>query len=326
MQYFKKYLKYKNKYLKLKGGSTPSEPELKGIEAKLVNHLFLKNDKTYKIQDKTSTWDRYLFPNESNQIKQKELIDQTPEIKDGILVSCGTERTLNTLSYSQKFLGLVCIDVNENVKLYNDFNFLLIRLAENRDEYINIRKGNFVLPSIKERFGQLPSILQNYYLENFDSMHKKWSQSIKYLESDISVRGFNFDYLRDDETFNRIQDLIRNGMCVTLYQNTPILEKFESEGRIKKHFLFNGIGGIHYLRKLRGFQISLVDSSNIKEYARLNRSTIMNRDMKYLLPDDAEGTETFEIYTNENFKKYYIIPLEYYEPIEIPQEFKSYVL
>ena len=77
-------------------------------------------------------------------------------------------------------------------------------------------------------------------------------------------------------------------MCVTLYQNTPILEKFESEGRIKKHFLFNGIGGIHYLRKLRGFQISLVDSSNIREYARLNRTSKMNRDMKYLLPDDTD--------------------------------------
>ena len=34
----------------------------------------------------------------------------------------------------------------------------------------------------------------------------------------------------------------------------------------------------------------------------------------------------FELYTNQTFNNYYIVPLEYYEPIEIPQEFKSYVL
>jgi len=184
-------------------------------------------------------------------------------IENGYLVSCGTERTLNTLSYSDKFTGLICIDVNPNVKLYNDFNYMLIRLSSNRAEYIERREDEaeklieFVNERLSKSLDNGP--IKEYYLDKYKDPRKCGNLELManiythHLSTTLHlgvsgyVGRYNFNYLKDNETFNRIQKLIRTGNVVSM--TIPIHWK-----------------GIYNLTRMNTIPISLVDSSNIHDY------------------------------------------------------------
>jgi hypothetical protein len=264
------------------------------IEQQLHEILYQKKGNVLELPFVNSAWDDYLSPNEYKQKNMKDL-KEWDLIKDGgIVISVGTERALNTLSYNNKFTGLVCIDINTNVKLYNDFNFLLIRIANSRDEFISMRQMTKIrlLEIVAERLDTIPVYLRAYYKLNISSMINMWKNAItETLHTAAGRAPFEFDYLQDNDIFNRIQRLIRSGNCVTLIQSKLKMHK-------KKGLLY--CGGIFDLQELTNIEISLVDSSNIRDYLI----------SPYILPEGINTEGILECVTDSYLSKYTIIPLD----------------
>jgi hypothetical protein len=263
------------------------------IEQQLHEILYQKKGNVLELPFVNSAWDDYLSPNEYKQKNMKDL-KEWDLIKDGgIVISVGTERALNTLSYNNKFTGLVCIDINTNVKLYNDFNFLLIRIAKSRDEFIAMRlmTNIMLLELVSKRLDTIPLDLHAYYMLNMRSMINTYLNAItKTLNTDLGIE-YEFDYLHNNDIFNRIQRLIRSGNCVTLIQSKLKMHK-------KKSLLY--CGGIFDLQELTNIEISLVDSSNIRDYLI----------SPYILPTGINTEGILECVADSHLSKYTIVSLD----------------
>jgi len=162
---------------------------------------------------------------------------------------------------------MVCVDINPDVKMYNDFNVLLLRLAKTREEYCQwteilspmdaTRKSwetyqtevSARLELIRAKMncsGLLPA-LSTYYLQ-----HLKTCASI-YFEANAKWRkGPSFeDFAKVDYRNNEDQFLI--------------LQRYAQSGSI-----INVTGNINNLTFLNDQKVAVVDSSNIHNYAPIN--------------------------------------------------------
>jgi hypothetical protein len=111
--------------------------------------------------------------------------------KPGIIVSVGTERSFFDLALSDPTIceGLVVRDIDPHVKGYVDFNVLLLRIAENREDYVQlstppphcshyyfgIKEANnkIILEKIKKirlitEKADIPPVIKEYYLRYLD--------------------------------------------------------------------------------------------------------------------------------------------------------------
>ena len=197
-------------------------------------------------------FENYLIPNEMNPIDCKPHLDAAG---NGIIVSTGTERSFIDLALSDpaKTTGLVVVDINHRVKAYVDFNTLLLRISENREDYLKLSEqplseaaSNERISLIKQKMkkAQLPDNVHAYYLKylkDFSSIYWKNYNSWR-LESDDYFKGCRY-YLNDDQ-FAKLQQYAQSGKIISV------------------------IGDINDLTFLEE-QVSIVDTSNIKDYCML---------------------------------------------------------
>ncbi len=206
------------------------------------------------------------FPDfiDSNEGSPEGIKSHLALAQEGAGVSTGTERMFFALLFalrcsleihgnkgSWKWVG---VDINPRAKAYKDFNLLLFRISKTREEYLVLSEPVKEAPSLHARIeiirekmaGCLTDRLERYYqkhLVDFASI---------YLKQDHSWRDSEYfkecHYHKNDIPFAQLQDCIKSGNII------------------------NVIGDINNLSFLgeSGETVSVVDASNIHEYAILN--------------------------------------------------------
>ncbi len=233
----------------------------------------------------------YLEPNEGN------VIDVKPHIVkmrgQGLIVSTGTERSLFDLALSTpcKCEGLVVRDINPRVKAYVDFVVLLLRISKNCEEFCNLSQGIHIRDAriekatkrsvlnaykpfffetqkdsnfeervavIREklRFSFMPENVKSYYEDHLDDFAKV------YFSSDMKWK-----YPGDESSFFR--DLSKHAFVKVMYYRDRhlfnSLQRYAQSGNI-----IATVGDIGEIHVLQGRKVSLVDVSNIPDYALID--------------------------------------------------------
>jgi hypothetical protein len=192
----------------------------------------------------------YLAPNELGVVDAAVFYQMR---RAGILVSTGTERTFFGLALTRlaPFARLICEglvvrDINPRVKAYNDFNVLLLRIAESMEDYAFLSEPGpenkeAVMSKIVERLdiAAMPPHVKAYYQRNlanisavYFNVARNWRNQTNFLY-----------YHKDLHHFDTLQSYARAGNIVT------------SIGKINDlHFLANRI-------------VRIVDISNIWDYS-----------------------------------------------------------
>lgn len=188
----------------------------------------------------------YLVPNED----ASQLPFFVHMITKGIIVSCGTERSFFDLIHAYSCDGLVIRDINPRVKAYVDFNTLLLRVLnfEEYQDFLFTRPDRDDLCWLREKMctAAMPWKLLEYYLknlENFATIFYSVSHEWRYENgSDAETRG----YYSNPDYFKKLSSYAREGKIVST------------------------IGSINDLTFLNGWNISLVDVSNIHNYTYID--------------------------------------------------------
>lgn len=204
----------------------------------------------------------YLSPNEKGALEQKEkfqLDEQNEEV--GVGVEPGTERLFATaVLVEPKFKGLVGRDINPEVKLYNDYNILMLRLAENINDYIALSSSPIAdSKQVKDiektvEFGQrvekvreliekavMPGFMKEYYKNNLNLLAKVYYSTDRLWKE---TEGF-VHYFKNDEQFSRLQSLAKTGNIIATVGD---------------------IGDLKFLTH----KVSLLGLSNIPDYTIVN--------------------------------------------------------
>jgi len=182
------------------------------------------------------------------------------EVEGGVIVSTGTERSFFDLAASDKCTGVVIRDINPKVKAYNDFNTLLLRIANNRNEYIEMATppksltDRIVQITKKiERDYTLPEKIATYYKKNINPFC-----NIYYYHSSnasISLGCVSWQTRQDYDACN-------------YYKRDDLFSKLQKHARSGN--IISTIGDINNLMFLRGIKISIVDTSNICDYSMID--------------------------------------------------------
>jgi len=209
---------------------------------------------------KECDFEDYLIPNEPNVHNVVEHLEKAKE--PGIVVSTGTERSFFNLSLisREKSLGLVVRDINPKVKMYVDCNLLLLKLAENREDYKKLSTCNREVITIAEKIeeirnrllksSEISDFMKGYYQKHLtrfaqvyfiDSKYQAWREHKTF--SSLSK------YFDEDILFQRIHVHAKNGNIIAT------------------------VGDIGDLRFLDQYRISVLDTSNIKEYSLIQLKT-----------------------------------------------------
>ena len=238
-------------------------------------------------------FDSFLKPNEFNVYKIKEHLDQ--QEKTGAIVSTGTERSFFDLALCnpEKCTGLIVRDINPKVKAYVDFNTLLLRLANDVNEYAQLSADLMSLADLKKwvEESELPLDDKKYFLENpimieqllFENqdLNRKKREILmirtQYLRQRIEqscippvVQHYYLHYLNDfaeiyfntDKSWRGSNKILFQG--VQYHENPELfykLQRFARSGNI-----IATIGNINDLRFLDQLSIGIVDISNIPDY------------------------------------------------------------
>jgi hypothetical protein len=214
----------------------------------------------------------YLIPNEKTPLEVAPFLRMT---KPGIIVSVGTERSFFDLVLSDPTTcqGLVVRDHDPQVKGYVDFNVLLLRIAENREDYVQLStppppffphycfgieeaNNKIILEKIQKirlvtERADIPPVIKEYYLRHLDDfgliyfnakMDKDWTKSHAYYEG--------VKYYQDDQLFNQLQRYARSGNIIAIE------------------------GSVDDLTLLDERNIEIADISNIPDYSSLHFKTI----------------------------------------------------
>jgi hypothetical protein len=208
--------------------------------------------------------EEFLIPNEPPGTGLQPHIDA---ICPGIMVSVGTERSFFDLALSDptKCDGLVVRDVNPRVKAYVDFNVLLLRICNSREEFRELaqqRLNEYTLEpfidSLQKKLAaaqDIPPSIKEYYQRNLrtylgvyysNSARKNWArlQPGEYDEIDRLFSTVN--YYENDALFTKLQQYAKQGKIIAT------------------------VGSIEDLEFLHGQKVSLIDSSNIFQYVNLD--------------------------------------------------------
>lgn len=98
-----------------------------------TNDSLLTNALNYKLYS-------FISPNELNL---EYLAPYSKKIPSGALLSVGTERGFIAFSMFDQFTQLILIDRDPNVAIFNLINIELLKIAQNREEYLDFRKVIF---------------------------------------------------------------------------------------------------------------------------------------------------------------------------------------
>lgn len=196
----------------------------------------------------------YLKPNEGSPEGNKPHLKQAAE---GIMVSTGTERSFFNLRFSDpsKCQGLVVIDVTPKVKAYVDFNTLLLRISDSREEYV-----------------KLSAFIQNQ--EDFDEAISIIRE--KTINSDISTQIKKY-YLKNLVEFGSVylktRKQWRDGGFTTFFEKSryDLCEKrfAKLQNYAKSGNIISTTRDINDLTFLSSRKVAIVDTSNIHHYSIL---------------------------------------------------------
>ncbi len=203
----------------------------------------------------------YIAPNEWHP---ENVAPHLRDMPQGIIVTVGAERALFDLFFADpaKCEGLVVKDINPRVKAYIDFNVLLLRIAESREEYCALAKRpendealKFRLDAIRAKIEgsqDIPLFLKGYYqkyLKDFAGVYykidKDWAYGSTCYPSMVDAFS-EVNYHKNDALFAKLQSFARAGRIVSMS------------------------GEINDLSPLQKQQIAVVDTSNVYAYSILN--------------------------------------------------------
>jgi hypothetical protein len=203
--------------------------------------------------------DYHRAPNEWPPQNVQPHLGQT---EPGYTVVTGSERGFYDLLFSEESLckGLIFRDINPKNKAYIDFNLLLLRICDTRQEYVSLSepfhwasetKTNDLASRIsviteKTQNSDLPLRVKNYYLKN-----------IKAFAGVYLSLGIRNDWRKDP----------RFQACF-YHQNEDQflkLQRYAKSGNI-----IATVGDINDLRFLKEIKINIVDTSNIHDYCIVN--------------------------------------------------------
>lgn len=231
---------------------TPKQPSLES--------MFLKESTTIDLNKKPD-FAAYLSPNEGGACAMRPHLPKTR----GIDVVTGTERAFFLLALrGPESEGLVVRDFHPYVKAYVDFNTLLLRIARDREHYVQLSTlpPNMEVGSLKydwkideiralvER-ASIPPEMKQYYLDHLKDFAKIYFGVAEDPDSNWRNKSV-FDgvkYYENDALFYRLQQYARSGNIIAT------------------------VGNMNDLRFLDQRNIATLDISNIPDYFVLNIQT-----------------------------------------------------
>jgi hypothetical protein len=159
--------------------------------------------------------------------------------KPGLIVSTGTERSLFDIILSDPYCeGLVAIDINPKVKAYIDFNLFLLKVSENRMEYLHLSTSP---TAFRSKITELKDPMQEYYashLEEFAAIYFSQTQAWRKNKAYDVV-----NYTKNDELFHKLQTCALSGNIISI------------------------VGDIGDIDFLKNRNIEIIDESNISQYS-----------------------------------------------------------
>lgn len=210
----------------------------KSLEIEFNDLFTLKTD----INDYCEFKD-YLQPNEHYP---ENIEPHLTLMEEGIIVSTGAERSFFDLIFCNPLCkGIVVVDLNPRVKAYVDFNTLLLRISENKEDYLALSKS---CDNIKQRVKQIAKKIANlglldkilaYYKDHLKAFSSIYYGQFKTWKEQKSFK--NCKYHTDDILFSKLSKFAKAGNIISVVRN------------------------INNLQFLRDRKISIVDTSNISD-------------------------------------------------------------
>lgn len=176
----------------------------------------------------------FVPPNELEPQKARPILKTAGP---GIYVSVGTERSFLGFSQAKRADFLLMLDRDPMVVLFNRINVALLKMSTSLKDYLGLRHAqdvnawsshpNWSKLSISERelltgkvcdlcipnFQYWSEILQNYKFVALD----KISSSSQHIVGGYTIAPFTKDnYLRDEDSFNRLSQAAKDGRMVAL--------------------------------------------------------------------------------------------------------------
>lgn len=88
------------------------------------------------IDGRVSIRNSFLTPNERNPVEAQAILNEAP---GGAYISVGTERSTIGASLANNTTSLWMIDVDPKAVAFNQINILLLKLSNNREDYLKLR-------------------------------------------------------------------------------------------------------------------------------------------------------------------------------------------
>ena len=210
----------------------------------------------YRTQDLLKRkFESYLMPNEGSPENIVPCLHQVTA--RGIFVSTGTERSFFNLIFAdpEKCEGLVIVDINPQVKAYNDCLIMLIRISKDINEF-NQLSADLDLEGRDEQFKDRVILIQSL-LEKADLPHKLYY--LKKLET-LALVYFCFanrnwhncdqfkevDYTKNAKHFFKLKEYVDRGNVISV------------------------VGDMNNLQFLENRSIGVIDTSNIQNYTMID--------------------------------------------------------
>lgn len=178
--------------------------------------LFANSDKDLSVPaeieflvNAVESWTKksYLTPNE---LVPQDMLPITHSAPEGYLLTVGTERGFISLAINRQLEGLVLIDRDPHVVLYNKMNIALLQVARNLAHYQRMRNDLFF--SANEQTPMVLSLVSRRIGAAIDGETLKALR--KELWSDIFLSNRISDivnYTKDPSLFERLQGLANSG-------------------------------------------------------------------------------------------------------------------
>jgi hypothetical protein len=197
----------------------------------------------------------YLAPNERYPATAAPVFENAPL---GVYVTVGTERGFMSASLTPKATHLVLIDIDPEVILFDRINTLLLKISENREDYLNLRLTDSQTIWI-ERAKALNFDPESILLLGSPETEKFWNTHIRSFEfkefyidprTSPTLMFKNANYLFYDERYWVISKLAKEDKIATLLIDLSDGANVEALAQ--------------YLQDL-GLHLSLFDMSNLIE-------------------------------------------------------------
>jgi hypothetical protein len=177
----------------------------------------------------------FIFPNEGGVVAIQPHLNQAfaNVEKPNYLVATGAERALFALLLAGNACqGVIIRDINPRIKAYIDFNVLLLRLSENRTEYVELSSSPDKKAKIYQKLAAdrtLSAEVKSYYQQHFDDFAMIYFDNIewKQIAKLYDINPFReVNYYDDDVLFERLKRFATSGNIVATIGNIGSLESF----------------------------------------------------------------------------------------------------